>query len=158
MTRTSIAELTGQIEHGIICLERLAAGVNAALDNEVRILGRTSNSALIIAGLIESYYTCLETVLLRISQTFENNLSAERWHADLLEKMTHEVTGVRAAVISGAVYPQLMEILKFRHFRRYYYQIEHDWDKIDFVLKKVTSAHPAVIQDLGGFISFLRQV
>ena len=41
-----------------------------------------------MATLIESNYTCAETILLRISQYFENSLSDQRRHKDLLEKMT----------------------------------------------------------------------
>ena len=41
---------------------------------------------LIAAGLFENYYTCTETIFLRIAQFFENNLDKNRWHSHLLEK------------------------------------------------------------------------
>ena len=74
-------------------LEAVYRSVESALDHEIAQLGRTSMSALIVAGLLENYYTCLETILLRISQSFENNLDAARWHNDLLQKMTLEIEG-----------------------------------------------------------------
>ena len=42
------------------------------------------NATLIVAGLLDNYYACLETVFLRISQFFENELSSDHWHADRL--------------------------------------------------------------------------
>ncbi len=97
--------------------------LQVALDRDLGLLGRTPNAALIIAGLIENYYICLETVFLRISQFFENTLDPERWHTDLLEKMTLHLEGVRLAAVSQANYPNLLELLKFRHFRRYYFEL-----------------------------------
>ena len=51
-------------------------------------IGRDAVSASYVALLLESTYTALETLFLRISQFFENSLAAERWHADLLDSDT----------------------------------------------------------------------
>ena len=45
-------------------------------------------------------YTALETLFLRVSQFFENRLAPDRWHSDLLEKMTLEVPGIRQPLIA----------------------------------------------------------
>ncbi len=131
--------------------------MQAALDRDLGLLGRTPNAALIIAGLIENYYTCLETVFLRISQFFENTLDPERRHTDLLEKMTLHIEGVRLPAVSQANYPNLLELLKFRHFRRYYFELEYDWDRLEFLVKKMKLAHPAASRDLERFMAFLDQ-
>jgi Uri superfamily endonuclease len=80
-----------------------------------------ANAALIVAGLLDNYYTCLETVFLRISHFFENELSSDHWHSDLLEKMTIRIEGVRIPAVSESNQGNLIELLKFRHFRRYYF-------------------------------------
>jgi len=46
------------------------------------LIGRTANTALIIAGLLE------------------NELSKDHWHADLLERMTIRIEGVRIPAVS----------------------------------------------------------
>lgn len=130
--------------------------LEAVLENEIRQLGKTPASALIVAGLLENYYTCLETILVRISQFFENSLDPARWHSDLLEKMTLTIEGVRTAVISKENFPALFELLKFRHFKRYYFDLEYDWDRLDFLLLKLHKAHPVVVRDLDRFVEFLR--
>lgn len=139
-------------------LEDVRRSIEQALADEIAELGKTPRSALIIAGLLENYYTCLETVFLRISQHFENRLDPARWHNDLLQKMTLEIEGVRVAAVSEAAYPPLFELLKFRHFKRYYFELEYDWDRLDYLVAKVRQAHPLVMEDLTRFARFARAV
>jgi hypothetical protein len=122
----------------------------------VALLGRTGNAAVMIAGLFENYYTCVETAFQKISQHFENHLEPDRWHAELLSKMTLRIDGVRIPAVSDANYPALLELQRFRHFRRYYYDLDYDWDRLDFLRKKLNAAHPAAVADLGVFLDFLR--
>jgi len=65
MKEKETAELVGVIEKNLRTLNRLRSSLSSALANDVRILGRTANAALIVAGLLDNYYTCLETVFLR---------------------------------------------------------------------------------------------
>ena len=99
-------------------LEAVYRSVESALDHEIAQLGRTPMSALIVAGLLENYYTCLETILLRISQSFENKLDPARWHNDLLQKMTLEIEGIRAAAVSEEAFPPLVarDLTRFVRF------------------------------------------
>ena len=149
-------ELTALIRAHRQRLDTVRGSLESALENEIARLGRTPVSALIVAGLLENYYTCLETILLRISQHFENRLDSARWHNDLLQKMTLEIEGVRVAAVSEAAFSPLFELLKFRHFKRYYFELEYDWDRLDFLVAKLRQAHPLVMQDLERFVRFLR--
>ena len=135
-------------------LESVYRSVEGALDNEIVQLGKTPVSALIVAGLLENYYTCLETIYLRISQGFENKLDPARWHNDLLQKMTLDIEGVRTAAVSEEAFPPLFELLKFRHFKRYYFELEYDWDRLDFLVTKLRQVHPLVMRDLERFVRF----
>jgi hypothetical protein len=51
--------------------------------------------------------------------------------------MTLQIPGLREKVLSDKTSRDLGELLKFRHFKRYYFEFEYDWDCIDFLLKKV---------------------
>ncbi len=153
---TGTLELTALVESHQRRLDAVRENIESALADEIARLGRTPVSALIIAGLLENYYTCLETIFLRISQHFENRLDPARWHGDLLEKMTLAIEGVRAAALSEAAFPPLFELLKFRHFKRYYFELEYDWDRLDFLVAKVRQAHPLVMRDLHTFVRFTR--
>ena len=158
MIEARTAELLGIIEKNTIALDRLFDSLEQAMKHDIAALGRTSRSALIIAGLLENYYTCLETMFLRVSQFFENNLSPTKWHMDLLEKMTLRLEGVRIPVVSQTNHANLLELLKFRHFKRYYFELEYDWDRLDFLILKIRSAHPTVKADIDRFTRFLRDI
>jgi len=121
----------------------------------VATVGRTPEKAIVIADLLAKHYTCLETIFLRISQFFENSLSADRWHADLLRKMTLSIAGVREAVIRDSTQALLLEFLKFRHFARYYYDISYDWDRLDYLMRKFAETRLALRDDLDRFLCFL---
>ena len=149
-----IPELLAQIRAHRRRLEAVYRSMESALDGEIAQLGRTPISALIVAGLLENYYTCLETIYLRISQSFENRLEAARWHNDLLQKMTLEIEGVRTAAVSDEAFSPLFELLKFRHFKRYYFELEYDWDRLDYLVTKLRQAHPLVTRDLERFVRF----
>ena len=149
-----IRELVALIRAQRRRLEAVYRSVERALDNEIAQLGKTPISALIVAGLLENYYTCLETTYLRISQCFENELDSARWHNDLLQKMTLEIEGVRTAAVSEETFSPLFELLKFRHFKRYYFELEYDWDRLDFLVTKLRQVHPLAIRDLERFVRF----
>ncbi|MDD9984026.1 MAG: hypothetical protein OXU81_22160 [Gammaproteobacteria bacterium] len=149
-----IPELVAVIQAHRRRLEAVCRSMESALDGEIVQLGKTPMSALIVAGLLENYYTCLATIFLRISQSFENKLDPARWHNDLLQKMTLEIEGVRTAAVSEETFSPLFELLKFRHFKRYYSELEYDWDRLDFLVTKLRQVHPLVTRDLERFVRF----
>ncbi|MBN1765569.1 MAG: hypothetical protein JW860_09955, partial [Sedimentisphaerales bacterium] len=126
--KESIKILIAQIERHRGILDEIFEELGKALKEDVPTLGRTKRTALMTASIVESYYTCAETIFLRISQFFENNLQEGRWHRDLLEKMTLQVPDIRPRVVSEPVHEDLAELLRFRHFKRYYLGFAYDWE------------------------------
>ena len=126
--KEKVVELIEGIEKNKKKLEKIYGTLEEACKVELSLIGRNEKSAVMVAGFLENYYTCLETIFLRISQFFENNLTGKRWH----------------------------ELLKFRHFRRYYFELEYDWDRLDFLIRKLREAHPIVSRDLEQFRAFLQ--
>lgn len=124
-------------------------------DRDFPKLGPGTPAALVVGGLIENYYTCAETLFWRISQYFENHLEADRWHTELLGKMTLEIDRLRVPVIGPVTFANLSELRKFRHFRRYYFSVDYDWDKILFLRTKLEQVHPLLLADLAAFDRFL---
>ncbi len=113
------------------------------------------DEAMIITQALTNYYTCLETIFLRISKFFENTIDNDKWHRSLLEKMALDIEEIRPNVISDSVYEGLLELLKFRHFSRYYFEFDYDWDKIRFVLQKFNEIHITIKDELDEFDRFL---
>lgn len=158
MSEMQAAELISHISKNTMMLDHLFDSLSFSMKSDIETLGRSNNAALIVSGYIENYYTCLETIFMRISQFFENKLEPDRWHAELLDNMTLNIVGVRIAAVSQDNYSRLLELLKFRHFRRYYFELEYDWDRLDFLIKKLNEAHPRVKADLENFVEFLKQI
>lgn len=151
----AVSELDARIEKTKALLTRIGNEYDAFLRDDFEYMGRKNASAIVLAELIVDYYTCLETCFLRISQFFENHLSTSRWHADLLEKMTLRIEGTRDAVISDSSAALLGELMKFRHFRRYYFELEYDWDKLEYLQKVYARVRDAVPGELASFQTFL---
>ena len=154
----AIADLVAKVEKTQGLLERIVAQHREFLEGDFQIMGRKNTSAIVVAELIVDYYTCAETLFLRASQFFENDLEASRWHADLLDKMTLRIEGVRDPVIGDETAQWLGELMRFRHFRRYYFELEYDWDKLDYLQKvfaKVNERLPADLQVFKGFLGRL---
>jgi hypothetical protein len=152
------AELIGVLEKQLALLEKIAASIDEAYERDLALIGRNANAAVMIAGLIENFYTCLESAFMKISQHFENHLDPSRWHAELLAKMTLRIEGVRIPALSDESLRPLQELQRFRHFKRYYFDLEYDWDRLDYLHKKLRDAHPRVREDLLRFIDFLRRI
>ena len=153
-----VQELLAEIEKSRNVLFQLDEFLQAVKVNELRTLGKTQSTALIISGILENYYTCLETTFLRIAQFFENNLKPEKWHSELLRKMTLKIDNLREAVLSDKTHSILSELLRFRHFKRYYYELEYDWERLDYLLKKLEQVKPLLEKDLDSFVLFLKRI
>ncbi len=150
-----IAALVEEIRRSRIMLGKIDSFYQEFKDNDLTLLGKKRASAIVMAEIMVDFYTCLETLFLRISQFFENILEKDKWHSDLLHKMILEIEGVRKAVISDETYSILLEFLKFRHFKRYYFEFDYDWDKLEFLEKKYRQLKPLLEEDLKNFEDFL---
>lgn len=55
--------------------------------------------------------------------------------------------------------PELMARLEnFRHFRRYYFELEYDWDKLEYLQKVFKRVIKQLPSDLAFFRTFLQQL
>lgn len=152
------AELIGEIRKNRIILEKIDSFYQEFKTTDFQTLGKKKTSAIVLAEIITDFYTCAETLFLRISRFFENSLRQDRWHSDLLHKMTLEIGGVRKAVISDSTYSILLEFMKFRHFKRYYFESDYDWDKLEFLEKKYNEIRPLLERDIRDFEAFLNGI
>ena len=154
-----INELLGEIEKCRGHLKRLNNLYREA-SAELTDRGRTLEKAVFLSEIFVNYYTCLETLFFRVSQFFENSLSRENWHSDLLSKMCLRIPDIREPVISEKTFYLLDELRKFRHFKRYYYSLDYDWDRLDYLARtfeKVTREYPADIDRFTLFLERLRR-
>ena len=94
-TADDLDTLKAHIRKHLSMLTELQIELQAAIEHDVPMIGRTPRAALLVAGLLESCYTCSETIFVRISRFFENNIPAEHWHKELLSRMSLEYPEIR---------------------------------------------------------------
>jgi hypothetical protein len=73
-----------------------------------------------------------------------------------LDKMTIKIPDIRIAAISSESFGKLKELLCFRHFRRYYFEMEYDWDELAYLQKKFVELERPIKRDLECFHDFLK--
>lgn len=52
---------------------------------------------------------------------------------------------------------RLEELMRFRHFKRYYFQFEYDWRKIELLIVLFRESVPMVQRELTDFLTTLRK-
>ena len=153
-----LQELRGEVQQYHEVSARLRDALHHLQKHDLTQIGKTTTTAVAAAGLIENSYTAVETVLFRIAQNFGNNLDASRWHTDLLRRMTVSIPEVRPAVISDTTYTKLDELMRFRHFKRYYFNLDYDWSRLEYLMNVVREVIPKVSGELTEFDRFLTDV
>ena len=153
-----ITILQDEIRDALKYIEQNKAFYDDFLNNDLPQIGKKRLTAIALSQIMVEFYTCAETIFFRISQFFENNLSRESWHKDLLNRMKLDITGIRPSVIREETYHCMKELLGFRHFFRYYYEGNYDWERLEFLSKKYEAAHSLVLEDLNALIQHLDNI
>lgn len=156
-TADRLDALASELQASLAVLRRVS-GYYDAFQNNPLSKERTRETAIILADVFVNFYTCLETMFVRISQFFENSLDSSRWHKDLLRRMTYSVKGVRNRVVSEESYAALSELLRFRHFKRYYVEFDYDWDRLDLVDKKFLACRHTVIDEMNRYLGYVDEL
>lgn len=154
--RTEILTLMSEIRASREVIDRIVRFYDARFASQTR--EENTDNAIVLAEILSNYYTALETIFLRISRFFENSLSPESWHKDLLSKMLIDIPETRPRVISDAGFRDLQELLRFRHFRRYYLEFDYDWRKLRLAEECFVSARTRVASELDSFQGFLERL
>ncbi|TVQ96870.1 MAG: hypothetical protein EA403_15560 [Spirochaetaceae bacterium] len=150
--------LLGDIERYRSVSSKMNGAIVQLLDHDIPKLGTNTTTAMAAAGLIETAYTAVETVLFRIAQCFGNNLSQERWHSDLLHRMATPAPGLRPAVLSEQTRSMLDELMRFRHFKRYYFSFEYDWNRLRYLFEVIARTDEAMGTEIRAFEGFVHDL
>jgi len=153
-----LAELEGYLYKFIEHCERISTFYDDFCKDADDLKKGKSYDLIVLADIFTDFYTFTETAFVRISKYFENNLDRERWHSHLLEKMVIDVPGIRKRVISDHSYSMLLEFMKFRHFRRYYFEFEYDRDRMTYLEKKFMELLPLLKIEIQEYILFCKDL
>ena len=69
--------------------------------------------------------------------------------------MTISITGIRERVITDETHQSLSELLSFRQFKRYYFALNYDWDRLELVIKKFEKVQGPIQREIDEYIRYL---
>ena len=105
---------------------------------------------------LHNLYNAVEDLLRLVATVFENQIAdTGRWHIKLLRRMSHEVEGVRPALLSTETYGRLHALRSFRHFFRHAYTTSIDYDLLVVNLRKAREVKPLLERDVERFLQQL---
>jgi hypothetical protein len=96
-----IAILIAQAENTLDIIHQNRQFYLTFKNNEYVMLGQGTVVAMVLSQIFVDFYTCVETLLYRVSQEFENNLREDQWHKDLLQKMALNIPEIRPAILGA---------------------------------------------------------
>ena len=75
-------------------------------------------------------------------------LDSSRRHKEQLERMTLEINTIRPRVLSDETALALEEYLRFRHFKRYYFEFKYDAKRIAYLDSRFDETVESVIGEM----------
>lgn len=108
-----------------------------------------------IGYYLHNFYNGCEAIFRSIARFFENDLSAESWHDDLLKRMKLTIPGYRPAVIDETLFRLLDDFRAFRHVYRRAYTLELDWERERLVAQRFPLAAKLLLEQVEAFLAKL---
>jgi hypothetical protein len=155
MDNDQLLLLVGEIKESLVVLDHINELYTSYSQVFMATDKRDIRDAVLLADILCNSYTCIETILFRISRVFENHLDPNQWHKELLRKMHIDIPNIRKAVLSKDSYQLLDELRRFRHFKRYYYDFDYDWSRLDYLRLIYEKLLPLIKKELHDYTDFL---
>jgi len=111
-----------------------------------------SPTLAVVAVAVHHFYGAAESIFERVARAFEGTpAKSDRWHQDLLERMSLAIDDMRPAVLRRETARALGPVLGFRHFFRHAYAVSFDPRRLELTAEDVRRAHELVSVDLDAF-------
>lgn len=150
MEKGKIAVLKSEVESQISEIENIYARIKE------RAKGKSNIEIESLGFWLHNLYCAFEDLFKIIAKAFENNImEEERYHIEILKRMTIDIEGVRPALISNEAFLLLDNLRAFRHRIRHAYVYDLDADKVRLVLKDALALRNLYKKDMKKFIDKL---
>ena len=113
---------------------------------------------IIVSYRLHRLYTALENIFRNIANAFENQVSQESWHREVLQRMRLDLTPLRPAVIDAEAFEKLDELRRFRHVFRTMYGLDLDSLRLQVVLRRALELKPLYRDQIERFLTFLQGI
>ena len=150
MEKNQIAVVQSEIDAQILEIDTIYEKIDErkGLKNQFELEG--------LSLWLHHLYCAFEDLFKIVAKAFENNIiDEERYHIELLKRMTYEIDGVRPALLSGPSFKLLDTLRAFRHRLRHAYVYDLDKEKVTVVLDDALKLRALYKKDVGKFIRTL---
>jgi hypothetical protein len=113
---------------------------------------------IVIAYRLHSLYMAFENIFRSIADAFENHVSRESWHSEILQRMRLDLTPLRPAVVDAEAYEKLDELRRFRHVLRTMYGLDLDPLRLQVVLRRASDLKLLYRGQIERFLTFLQEI
>jgi hypothetical protein len=105
-----------------------------------------------VALLLQSFYNCIENIIIMIIKHFDGKLpNSSKWHKELLEKAFEESEKHRP-IFRGEIKIILNDYMSMRHFIRHTYGFRLNWEQMQELTNGINDIWIIVKDDLNKFI------
>jgi uncharacterized protein YutE (UPF0331/DUF86 family) len=122
-------------------------------DSEVSFFDKAA-----VGYFLHSFYNGCENIFQQIARFFENDISRNSWHRDLLKRMKLEIPGYRPRCIDEELYLLLNEYRAFRHVFRHSYSFQLDWEREKAIAEKFPRVWKELRRQVEDFLEQVRAV
>lgn len=147
MVDAAIAVLLEEVRADRAAVEQHARTLRAQLASAPWAEGAATLAVVAIAA--HHFYGAAESIFERIARAFEGVPErSDRWHQDLLSRMTLAIDGVRPALLRPETARALAPLLGFRHFFRHAYAVPLDPRRLQLTAEDALRATELLLADL----------
>lgn len=107
---------------------------------------------------IHNIYGLVENACLRIAKFFENGLSPDAWHKELLNRMLLDIPRIRPAFFTREEFLVMDELRGFRHVFRNLYSRPLDKARLESLQEKIPSAIEMFEKSAARYSEFLERM
>lgn len=147
-----LREIIAEIEKEIQNLRELRSELQRIKQEKDIVFKRAKGS------ILHDFYNCCERIFKKIAIEMNGGYEdTEKWHKNLLYRMTFPVEGLRPQAISEELAAELDEYLAFRHLFRNIYGFELKGNRIDNLTEKFEEISHRFEKEIQTFIACLRK-
>lgn len=156
-TNEQVKTLIAEIDNDLLAMRNIEAQIEE-LYNTMDEDNIKDKDKAALGYYLHNLYNAVESILKRLAYFFENSISGNTWHIDLLKRMTLKIEGIRPAVISKETYTMINELRKFRHIFRHAYDYELRFKRIDELWKEYGEGKANLLKDMDSIKEVLREM
>lgn len=149
------------MDHNEVFIDELVASIQKELENIQNLRNeiieetkKEKQSARVLGSILHDFYNCCERIFKRISSEINGSFyQDERWHKELLYRMTISVKKIRPAVVHEELAAELDDYLAFRHVFRNIYGFELKGDRLTRLVDKFRRVSMQFENQVGDFLT-----